>query len=111
MAEFKAVFSKGAMFASGLSVDYGASMLVPKPGDLKMQRDGSGIDAEMNEGHLVIGKPDSASKIGLGMRIPSFQALNQSDARPWQFAHFLISDGRFRIILFAGNIENQDQKQ
>lgn len=45
----------------------------------------------------------------MGKRFPSFQVLNQADARPWHFAHFLKSDGRFRIILFAGNLKDTKQ--
>jgi len=59
----------------------------------------------------VIGRQYLASNIKLGTRFPSFQVLNQSDARPWQLCHFLKSDGRFRIILFAGNLMSERQRQ
>lgn len=39
-----------------------------------------------------------------GMRFPSFQVLAQSDARPWQLHHKMPSDGRFRLVVFAGDI-------
>lgn len=39
-----------------------------------------------------------------GMRFPSFQVLVQSDARPWQLHHKMPSDGRFRLVVFAGDI-------
>ncbi len=50
-----------------------------------------------------------ATNIKMGMQFPSFQVLNQSDARPWQLCHFLKSDGRFRIIVFAGNLKTDWQ--
>ena len=105
MEEFKDVFLKGAMFASGLSVDYGPSMLVAKRGDpVAIEDDPKGMGESR-----VIGKQELADNIRLGMRFPSAQVLNQADARPWEFAHFLKSDGRFRIVLFAGNLTNRIQ--
>ena len=109
MAEFKDAFVKGNMFASGLVVDYGANILVAKPGDSVDQGDGTDVGPQVNGINKLVGKQDLASKIRLGMRFPSFQVLNQSDARPWHFAQFLKSDGRFRIIIFAGNLKDEKQ--
>ena len=94
--EFKSVFLKGAMFASGLSVKYDSNILVAED------------KIAVVNGDATDGK-ESASKIKLGMRFPSVQVLNHSSARPWQFAHFLRSDGRFRIVLFAGNLQKHEQ--
>ena len=109
MAEFKDAFEKGRMFASGLAVDYGASILVAKPGDSAGQGDDTDVEAMINGTDRVVSKQGLANNIKLGMRFPSFQVLNQSDARPWQFGQFLKSDGRFRIIVFAGNLKNEKQ--
>ncbi|KAJ7608773.1 phenol hydroxylase [Roridomyces roridus] len=87
MEVFKDAFLKGNMFASGLSVDYGPSNLV----------------AKSSAQTLATGLP-------LGMRFNSFKVLNQSDARPWHFQERLKADGRFRIVLFAGNILDPSQK-
>lgn len=110
-SEFKDAFVKGNMFASGLAVDYGASLLVAKSEE-SVGHDGS-IDAErkVNGVNKVVSKQELATNIPMGMRFPSFQVLNQSDARSWQFCHFLKSDGRFRIILFAGNLKSTKQRQ
>lgn len=97
--------SLGNMFASGLSVDYGQSMLVAKPGDAIDQGDGTDVSSKIK----VIGKQELATNIPLGMRFPDFKVLNQSDARPWHFQERLRSDGRFRIIVFAGNVVEQTQ--
>ena len=93
--EFKAEFEKSLLFASGLSVNYASSALVAKPANTNNEDDG----------------PQAllAKNIRLGMRFPSAQVLNQADARPWQFSRFLRSDGRWRIILFAGNIASTPQ--
>lgn len=105
MAEFKDAFEKGNMFASGIAVDYGASILVAKPGSATDQGDGTDVSPSLKAGaEKVVGKQEVAKNIKMGMRFPSFQVLNQSDARPWQFQQFLTSDGRFRIVVFAGNI-------
>ena len=116
MAEFKDAFEKGNMFASGLAVDYGASILVAKPGDPADQGDGTDVGPQSNAPSYsptvkITSKQHLATNIKLGMRFPSYQVLMQSDARPYPFTHFLPSDGRFRIILFAGNISLPPQFQ
>ncbi|KAF2661904.1 hypothetical protein K491DRAFT_686881 [Lophiostoma macrostomum CBS 122681] len=109
MAEFKQAFVKGNMFASGLSVDYGASMLVAKAGDATEQ--GDGTDVSSTSKSRIIGTQDLAANIKMGMRFPSFKVLNQADARPWHLQEKLRSDGRFRIVLFAGNVLAAPQKE
>ncbi|MCJ1307365.1 hypothetical protein MMC25_001011 [Agyrium rufum] len=111
MDEFKSVFEKGALFAAGLSVDYGASILVAKPGDSAEQGDGSDVVPKVN-GHTerVVGKQDLVTRIKLGMRLPSHQVLNHSSGYPTEFSTLLISNGRFRIVLFAGNVLQEKQK-
>ncbi|KAF2464475.1 uncharacterized protein BDR25DRAFT_296718 [Lindgomyces ingoldianus] len=106
MADFKDAFIKGNLFASGLSVDYGASMLVAKEGNAAQQGDGTDVSASR-----VRGKQELAKKVLMGMRFPSFKVLNQSDARPWHFQERLKSDGRFRLIVFAGNVLSPAQNE
>ncbi|KAF2424502.1 phenol hydroxylase [Tothia fuscella] len=89
MDEFKRVFEKGNIFASGLSVEYENSMIV------QAKRSNQAL----------------ATNIKLGMRFPSYQVLNQADARPWPFQEWMKSDGRFRVILFAGNYRNKQQRE
>ena len=111
MAEFKDTIEKGNMFTSGVAVNYGASILVAKSGDSADQ--GNDIDdgPKVKDTNKLVGKPELARNIKMGMRLPSFQVLNQSDARPWQFGQILKSDGRFRIVVFAGNLKNKKQWQ
>lgn len=106
MADFKDAFLKGNMFASGLSVDYGASMLVAKPGDPEAEGDGTAIPTS-----TVEGQQDLATNIKLGMRFQNHQVLNQSDARPWAFQSKLTSDGRFHLVVFAGQVHLPQQNQ
>ena len=50
-----------------------------------------------------------ASKIEVGKRIPSFKVLNQSDARPSHLQELLRSNGRWRVIIFAGDVTEPAQ--
>ncbi|KAL9611333.1 MAG: hypothetical protein Q9167_004016 [Letrouitia subvulpina] len=111
LSEFKEAIEKSKMFASGISVDYGASILTTKPGSSTEEGDGTDVGPKNIHTRMLIEKQNLAENAKIGMRFPSFQVLNQSDARPWQFCHFLKSDGRFRIILFAGNLNNKNQWQ
>ncbi|KAH6673354.1 FAD binding domain protein [Halenospora varia] len=108
MSEFKSAFEKGNLFASGVAVDYGASILIAKDGDAAEQGDGTDVGVGKDR---VLGKSELASNIKMGMRFPSFQVLNQADARPWQFQSWLKSDGRWRIVVFAGDISKPAQKK
>ena len=108
MAEFKEVFKKSVLFTTGLAVDYGASMLIAKAGDAPQQGDGSDVHPDSDQ---VVAKQELATNIEVGKRIPSFQVLSQADARPWQLADWLKSDGRFRVIVFAGNLKDEKQWQ
>lgn len=108
MEEFKNAFEKGNLFASGVAVDYGSSLIVAKPGSSAEQ--GDGTDVEQKSDKLrVIGKQELASNIKLGMRMPSFKVLNQSDARPWHFQEVLRSNGKWRIVIFAGDLSKKEQ--
>ncbi|KAG9236178.1 FAD binding domain protein [Amylocarpus encephaloides] len=109
MEEFKDAFEKGNMFASGVAVNYGASVIVAKDGDAAEQGDGTDVSVKNPNGARVIGNAKLARNIKTGMRMPSFQVLNQADARPWQFQEMLKSDGRWRIVVFAGDVANASQ--
>ncbi|QSZ35693.1 hypothetical protein DSL72_006815 [Monilinia vaccinii-corymbosi] len=107
MDVFKDVMENGNYFVSGIFVNYGASIIVAKEGDAAEQ--GDGTDGTWNTKARVVGKEDLASNVKIGMRMPSFKVLNQSDARPWHFQERLKSDGRWRIVIFAGDISDEEQ--
>jgi phenol 2-monooxygenase len=113
MAVFKDAFLKGNMFASGLSVNYGPSNLVVKAGDALKEGDSS---KEVEPALIVLDKAVSEEKqalatgLPIGMRFNIFMVLNQACAHPWHFQERLKADGRFRIVLFAGNILDAAQK-
>ncbi|OCT53145.1 Phenol 2-monooxygenase [Cladophialophora carrionii] len=108
MDEFKRAFEKGNLFASGVAVDYGASIVVAKSGDSTKQGDGTEVLGA--EKLRVISNQGLATEIKVGMRMPSFKVLNQADARPWHFQELLKSNGTWRVVVFAGNIKNPDQR-
>ncbi|KAF2019176.1 phenol 2-monooxygenase [Aaosphaeria arxii CBS 175.79] len=109
MEAFRDAFVKGNMFASGLSVDYGSSMLIAKEGSSIDQGDGTDVSSSYTKTR-VVGRQELATNIKLGMRFPNYKVLNQSDARPWHLQENLRSDGRFRIIVFAGDVLFSTQK-
>ncbi|KAK4694380.1 hypothetical protein P7C71_g3200, partial [Lecanoromycetidae sp. Uapishka_2] len=109
MAEFKEALEKGNLPASGVAVNYGASELVAKSGDSTGLVDS--IDPEFNGILKVDGKKELATNIKVGTRFQSFEVLDHADARPWQLCHFLKSDGRFRIIVFADDVSERNQWQ
>lgn len=113
MEEFKEAFEKGNLFASGLSINYGASTLVMKAGDAVHQGDGSAVTtsaAGQTTPEAFDKKQALATGLPVGMRFNSFKVLNQADGRPWHFQERLKADGRFRVVLFAGNILDPIQK-
>ena len=101
MEEFKAVFQRGALFASGIAVDYDRSVLVAKTA-----HEGTNPSSAPEQ---VIAKPELARGIEIGKRLPSHQVLNQSDARPWQLTQLLHADGRYRMLIFAGDVTDKQQ--
>lgn len=111
MEEFKRVFQQGAMFAAGLTLNYGRSMLVAKEGDSQEQGDGTNVESSNSASKKIVAKQELATGCPLGMRLPSFQIVNQSGARPWQMHDWLKSNGKYRVLLFAGNIKKPEQRK
>ena len=59
--------------------------------------------------HRVESDQSLATEVLLGKRIPSVKILNQSDARPWHLQEVLPSNGRWRVLVFPGDIQDSDQ--
>ncbi|KAK8873572.1 FAD binding domain-containing protein [Apiospora arundinis] len=103
MDEFSKAFNMSHMFTSGLGVNYSPSALVSKPPEkaLLLESD-KGVQ---NEGTPVAqSKLSAATNCKPGMRFPSYQVMEQCDARPWTLHHKMPSDGRFRLWVFGGDI-------
>lgn len=108
MDVFKKVFKQGHMFTSGIGLDYGASIIIAKEGSAQEQGDGTDVigDASIR----VVSTQHRAKEIKVGMRMPSFKVLNQSDARPWHFQELLKSNGTWRVVVFPGDIRKPETK-
>ena len=116
---FKDVFDKGNLFASGIAVDYASSLIVAKDTESKADA----LTYQQDYDAPSLGKPTEgipcgltskqhlARRIPVGMRIPSYKVLNQSDARPWHLQELLPANGTWRVIVFAGNLLDTTQRE
>ncbi|KAI1274837.1 FAD binding domain-containing protein [Xylaria sp. FL0933] len=105
MEEFSNTFSMSHMFTSGIGVNYKPSALVSKPSEHCMVKSHLKIEVDQSAAHdRAQSKLSLATNCTPGIRFPSFQVVAQSDARPWELHHKMPSDGRFRLVVFAGNI-------
>jgi len=52
-----------------------------------------------------------AANVTVGMRFPSAQVVRFCDAKAMQLAKTLHADGRFRIIVFSGDIRKEERKK
>lgn len=109
LQEFKQAHRDGNLFACGVAVEYGPSTLIAKSNPSLTNGTRLGSASTINGHAASSANGELASGLPLGQRFPSYQVLNQSDGRSWQFAQFLRSDGRFRVVLFAGDISRPDQ--
>lgn len=104
MDDFRSAYEKSNLFTCGISVDYGHSVLVAKGGDKRWT-------AKRGPRRDLVSKSNLARNIKVGMRMPSYQVLSHADARPWQFQEILKSDGRWRIVVFAGDVTVSSQME
>lgn len=110
MQDFQVYFNQQKLFAAGFAVNYKANMLVTRPTNAMDEMMGKQSNFETSEERrLVYGKQYLAANVPLGQRFPSFRVVNHSDARSWHLGKWLKSDGRFRILIFAGDVSNQQQ--
>lgn len=110
MQDFEVYFNRQKMFAAGFAVDYRANMLNTEPASAL--DDGRSKESNVNgsqQMRQVYGKQNLATNVPLGQRFPSFKVVNHSDARSWHLGKWLKSDGRFRILIFAGDVSNLQQ--
>lgn len=120
LSEFKDVFAKGNKFASGTAVEYGPSLLIGRRGNV--EKEGDDTTTNSNTTSSVVLEPGAISKpklsredcgesrIIVGARFNTAQVVCVSDARPWELIDWLPSDGRWRVILFSGDILNPTQR-
>lgn len=74
---------------------------------IKSGRYTAGLTATYSDSTITFADHESAAlatKIVVGMRFPSAQAVRFCDAKAMQLAKVLVSDGRWRLLIFAGDI-------
>lgn len=91
------------------AVNYGASTIVAKEGSSAEQGDGTDVSV-LDTKYRVVSDQSLCSGITVGMRIPSHKILSQADARPWHLHEVLPSNGRWRVVVFAGNTNDNQQQ-
>ena len=90
-------------FLSGAAVNYGPSILT-------LKKDFASMADDVLRRKVVLPETSPlASKLSIGMRFPSYKVINQADARCVQLGELLQSDGRWRILNFAGDLTNAFQ--
>ncbi|MCJ1245589.1 hypothetical protein MMC30_002793 [Trapelia coarctata] len=99
--DFKAMRDRMFEFLAGVGITYSPGILVSNPSN--------GARAEKDAGEHTA-RP-LAANIKLGARLPSFKVLNQAEARPVHMGEILKSDGRWRLIVFAGDLRDTTQFQ
>lgn len=104
LEEFQRVFEISHLFASGTGVEYEASNLIAK--DPSTSPNPAAVEPP-----VVKAKDGLAKKIPVGQRFMSYKALNQSDARVWHLQDLMPSDGRWRFVVFAGNVKDAEQNR
>lgn len=105
LSEFHQVFEKGNEFASGTIVDYEPSLLVKKPVTKmeKLESENGGralMDFEFRAEYTT----PSAKNVSVGRRLDHAKVVTYSDAKPIWLADRMKSDGRWRVLLFSGDI-------
>lgn len=90
MDEFHSAFKLGLYFALGVNVDYNSLL------SLKSDPKGSSLENDLTS---------FASNIPVGKRLSSTTIVAQLDASVHQVANYLPSDGRWRVVVFPGDIK------
>jgi phenol 2-monooxygenase (NADPH) len=111
MDEFKAAFEKGNEFASGTAMNYCASLITGKAGDEDDRGDGMRCDPPGAVSKETLTDENAGQgRIVVGKRFNTAKVMCQSDGRVKHFVDWLPSDGRWRVIVFSGDIRDEKQK-
>ncbi|EST09308.1 Monooxygenase, FAD-binding [Kalmanozyma brasiliensis GHG001] len=116
MSEFQKAFEQGNRFASGLSVDYQRSLLTVKPkgapqstveggtavahGEVAGPAEGVVSDASLSA------ESAGETRIEVGKRFNTAQVICHATVLPYELADWIVSDGRWRVVYFCGDIRD-----
>ena len=92
---FQSMYMQNMVYTTGILIHY-------HPSDLVL-----GITGPTSHGPRAV---QFEAGLTPGMRLPDFQMLNQSDAVPTQMHKAMKTDGRFRVLVFAGNLTREAQR-
>lgn len=81
----------GNLFAAGMSISYAGNLIVARA-------DGTST---------VKSRPELAPKLAIGERFFSAQVVNIASATPDQLATRMLTNGAFRVLVFAGNVAEE----
>lgn len=84
-------FVKAGRYTAGQAYQYDKSIIVCQP-----------------DGKVVSSQNNSETQLVVGARFPSAQVVRYSDAKVFQLLSTLRSDGRWRVIVFDGDIQQMD---
>ncbi|GAB1218030.1 hypothetical protein ATERTT37_007276 [Aspergillus terreus] len=87
-SEFQEGFIKSGKYTAGLTAKYDKSPLTADDGDAEKL----------------------ASNVVVGMRLPSSQVVRFCDSKPLQLMTSLKSDGRWRVMAFAGDLQSAENQ-
>lgn len=95
MEEFKKAFVTSGKFASGTAIDYVESVATAKTGDPKKNK--------------VKSKQELAKNLHVGTRLQSERVIRHAEGLPCEVQDLLVSNGAFRIFVFAGKANQPEQ--
>jgi phenol 2-monooxygenase len=102
--QFTKLFSSKSTTVNGHTPEYFAEQFI------KAGRYTAGFTAKYDDSIITSAartKPELATGLITGMRFPSTQVVRFCDAKAMQLVRALPADGRWRIVVFAGDISNQ----
>ncbi|TIB04248.1 hypothetical protein E3P96_01660 [Wallemia ichthyophaga] len=94
MKDFENILERGISFFLGTSIEYFNSTATA-----------NGRDGRLSS------KQELAKNIPVGQRFPSHQVVSQFDGRHYHLVDTMFADGQFTIVLFAGNMDKQVNRQ
>ncbi|GIJ92089.1 hypothetical protein Asppvi_011064 [Aspergillus pseudoviridinutans] len=107
LIDFDRYFSK--LFSSGGQT----SPAEFQEGFIKSGKYTAGMTARYDKSQITSDVDDSdklSTNVVVGMRLPSAQVVRFSDSKPMQLAQSLSSDGRWRVIVFIGDISSAETR-
>ncbi|TID04667.1 Phenol 2-monooxygenase [Colletotrichum higginsianum] len=105
--EFQKAFHTSRMFTTGVGVNYQPTVLVAREPE---ETDDDDDDDYGLEKSAAKSTPSLATNCEVGRRFPSFKVVRQADGRLWELHQKLPSDGRFRLVVFGGDISQGSQR-